>query len=152
MPDTTSDRIQQIVASVVAEEGLDVVEIQLPRFKTRQMVRIFIDKDSGVTLDDCRLISRKVAERLEIEDLFASRYVLEVSSPGLDRPLKTARDFKRNMGRSVCLVTKDVEGENRSVTGVVRQVTEEAITIETSGGTEDFFLHSIVQGKVCISI
>ncbi len=152
MADTTSDRIHQIVNGVVAEDAVEVIEIQLPRFKTKQIVRIFIDKESGVTLDDCRRISKKVGERLEIEDLFPSRYVLEVSSPGLDRPLTTVRDFKRNTGRSICLVTRDAEGEKRSVTGVVQQVAEEAITLETSGGIEEIPLRSIVQGKVCISI
>jgi ribosome maturation factor RimP len=68
-------------------------------------LRLYIDKEGGVTLDDCAAVSRQVSYKLDADDPIAQRYVLEVSSPGLDRPLHSARDFERFAGRQIRLST-----------------------------------------------
>ena len=150
MNDTTFEHVKEIVEKVVRKDGLEVVDIQFPRFKSKQVVRVFIDKEGGVTLDDCKRISMQVGEALEIEDPFPMRYTLEISSPGIDRPLKTTSDFKRNIGRTLRIMVSESTGETMSYTGVLKELKEDFIVLETSGGIKEVPLISVVKGQVCI--
>jgi ribosome maturation factor RimP len=107
-------------------------------------LRIYIDKESGVTLSDCESVSRQMSAILDVKDLLKSAYVLEVSSPGLDRPLRTDRDYKRALGRilKVNLMT-DAQGKSEQVTGKLLEATEDAVLIEEGGRTR-----SIPRGSI----
>jgi len=92
---------------------VEVVDIEFAGSMRRPTVRIFIDKTGGVTLDDCAQFSRAMSAVLDVEDPIKSSYVLEVSSPGLDRPLKRLRDFEMNTGRLARIITKEsIERQN----------------------------------------
>lgn len=95
----TIERVTEIIQPVLDDLGLELVELQLrSEGKKGLVLRIIIFKEGGVSLDDCAQVSREVGFLLEVEDPIGRSYVLEVSSPGLDRPLKTERDFERNKG------------------------------------------------------
>lgn len=94
-----------MVLPVLAGYGLELADLELKGEGRRQVLRIFIDKPGGVTLDDCAEVSRDVSALLEVEDPIEGAYTLEVSSPGLDRPLKKPRDFERHIGRLVRIKT-----------------------------------------------
>ena len=107
------DEIRGLTASAVESIGLEVVEVILRRHGRESRIRIDIDRPGagGVAIEDCRAVSRRVEDLLDDSDLIPGSYVLEVSSPGLDRPIRTDDDVRRNTGRRVIVRTHEpVEG------------------------------------------
>jgi ribosome maturation factor RimP len=102
-----SDLLREKIEPLVEEEGLDIVEFKFSRTGSSSVLRIFVDKPGGVTVDRCASLSRKLGDFLDMEDLIAGRYTLEVSSPGLDRPLVSGEDFKRKIGEKVKVFLKE---------------------------------------------
>jgi len=101
------DKARQLIEPVIAERGLELVDLELGLEGRSRVFRVFIDKEEGVTLDDCVEVSRDIDPILDVEDLIPSAYRLEVSSPGLDRPLRTPSDFQRFQGERVKVKTKE---------------------------------------------
>ena len=97
--------IQSLVDPILDDFGLERVDLEFKREGAGQVLRIFIDKPGGVSLDDCVNVSREVSAILEVEDPISKAYRLEVSSPGLDRPLRKAEDFERFSGQQVKIKT-----------------------------------------------
>ncbi len=95
--------IRNLVHPILDDFGLECVDLEFKREGQGQLLRIFIDKPGGVSLDDCVTVSREVSAILEVEDPIRRAYRLEVSSPGLDRPLKKAEDFERFAGAEVTI-------------------------------------------------
>jgi len=105
------DLIWDLVEPVVESEGTELVQVECLRMKSRWLVRIYIDKEGGVTLDDCAGISHQVGDLLDVHNIPVGPYTLEVSSPGLDRPLAREKDFIAFKGHAVKIRTKgDIEG------------------------------------------
>src|SRR5438094_10439812 len=101
-----AERVREIAERVAASSGLEVVDVELRGGGKARMLRIFIDKPAGVTHEDCANLSREVSTILDVEDVIpGNSYVLEVSSPGLDRKLSRAADFQRFTGSRVKLTT-----------------------------------------------
>jgi len=98
-------RIEALVMPILDDLGFELVDLQLAQDGHQLALRIFIDKPGGITLDDCVTVSRETSAILEIEDPIKSAYRLEVSSPGLDRPLKKPADFERFAGQKIKLKT-----------------------------------------------
>lgn len=99
------DKIKGIAEPILRSLGLDLVGIEYSGSQKGGALRIFIDREPGVTLDDCEKVSRYIGHALDLEDPISHRYTLEVSSPGLDRPLKRREDFLRSIGKKVKLKT-----------------------------------------------
>lgn len=113
------ERIRQIAERVAGSEGLEVVDVEFRGSGPRSLLRIFIDKPSGVTHRDCELVSSQVSAILDVEDFISSSYTLEVSSPGLERRLHRPADYTRFTGKKVKLILREpVEGQ-RSYTGTL---------------------------------
>jgi ribosome maturation factor RimP len=100
--------LEKLITPILAGFALELVDLELKGEGHRQVLRIFIDKPGGVNLDDCAEVSREISALFEVEDPIPGAYVLEVSSPGLDRPLKKLRDFERSVGRLVKLRTHEL--------------------------------------------
>lgn len=120
------EEIRRLVEPVLEEQGLELVEVQFRQENIGWVLRIIIYKQQGVTIDDCTFVSKEVSRLLDVEDLIAQKYHLEVSSPGLDRPLKTERDFLRNRGEKVKVTVEDETGAE-TVTGRIEDVREAAL-------------------------
>jgi len=108
--------------------GVDLVERDLFGAGKRKILRIFIDKDGGVDVEDCARVSRCLSEELDKEEnsgIIEGAYTIEVSSPGLDRPLKTKRDFERNLGKKL-----RVECDGKTIKGILKSVGETSITLD----------------------
>jgi ribosome maturation factor RimP len=99
------ERVRTIALGILEFAGMELVHLELKREPGGWFLRLFIDKEGGVTLDDCSHVSRQLSAQLDVEDPIEQRYTLEVSSPGLDRPLYTDRDYERFAGRQVRLST-----------------------------------------------
>ncbi|MBI5740324.1 MAG: ribosome maturation factor RimP [Nitrospirae bacterium] len=98
-------RIAEIIGPVINSLGVELDSVEFNRMGGRGLLRVFIEKESGVTLDDCERVSREVEAALDVEDPVPYAYVLEVSSPGLDRPLRQPKDFKKFTGKTARVVT-----------------------------------------------
>lgn len=106
--DKNVEQVLADLATQVADEcGYELVEVNLLGRGKKAIIRVFIDKEGGITLHDCEVFSRSFETLLDVEDPLAGSYTLEVSSPGLDRPLKNLHDFRRSVGKLVRIVTKE---------------------------------------------
>ena len=93
------DAVKAVGERVASRHGCELVDVEIKRGSGAALVRLFVDKTGGIGVDDLKLLSQEVSAILDVEDPVQSSYTLEVSSPGLDRPLVSARDFERNVGR-----------------------------------------------------
>jgi ribosome maturation factor RimP len=108
---TYKEKIRELIEPVLEDEHLELVEVECLKMKTRWMVRIFMDKAGGVTLEDCTGISHQVGDILDVHDIPPGTYTMEVSSPGLDRPLARDKDFLKYRGSKVCVrVDQKIDG------------------------------------------
>jgi ribosome maturation factor RimP len=116
--------VTDLIGPLLKAQGFELVELQLQRNKGRWLVRVFADGEDGISLEDCRRLSLEIGHVLDTEDLIPSSYVLEVSSPGLDRPLRTARDFRRQCRRMVTVFLHAPLMGRTQYTGRVAEVAE----------------------------
>ncbi|MCK5091313.1 MAG: ribosome maturation factor RimP [Gammaproteobacteria bacterium] len=117
--------LQNLVEPVVTSMGYDFVGLEVHSQPQGSLLRIYIDKDDGITADDCQRVSHQVSGVLEVEEPISGNYTLEISSPGLDRPLFTEEHFKRFAGNDVKIrVGSPVDGR-RKFTGRLQGVDEE---------------------------
>ncbi len=96
-----ASRVAEIAGPVAASLGMELVDLEYKREGRAMVLRLFVDREGGVTLDDCAQVSRELSEILDVEDFIHGHYTLEVSSPGLNRPLKKDADYERYRGRLV---------------------------------------------------
>ncbi|MEM8968306.1 MAG: ribosome maturation factor RimP [Bacteroidota bacterium] len=124
------DIISEWTSSILQEKDqrFFLVDIRVNQTPAGTKVIIHIDGDEGVSIDTCAEVSRALANRLEEEDLMNEKYVLEVSSPGLDQPLKLHRQYQKNVGRTIKILTQD----NQTIKGVLVDVSDEEIGVETA--------------------
>ncbi len=127
--DLITERVRRIAADIVGECGFELVRVEMAGTKRDLVIRIFIDKKGGITLDDCSTVSRGIEDILDTEDLIPSKYVLEVSSPGIERELYSLADFVRFTGKLAKVKTKfEIDGQKTFV-GTIEGVEGETITI-----------------------
>ena len=93
--------IEELVSPIVDDKGFEIVDIEYVKEAGEYYLRVFLDKEGGISLNDCEAVSRELSEILDVKDPIKDNYFLEVSSPGLDRPLKKDKDFVRYQGRDV---------------------------------------------------
>jgi len=127
-----TSKLDSLVLGACSRSGVDLVEKDLFGAGNRKILRIFIDKDGGVSVENCASTSRYLSEELDKEEnanLIDGAYTIEVSSPGLDRPLKTKRDFERNLGRRLRITQN-----GKFLKGVLKSVNGVSIVLETANG------------------
>ena len=110
---TPEKRIEEIAAGLLPSLGLELVEVEYKREGHGMVLRLYIDRPGGVTLDDCSEVSRELSALLDVEDVIPGRYTLEVSSPGLNRPLTKEADYLRSIGRLVKIRTRLLTPDDR---------------------------------------
>ena len=111
------EKIREMAQRVATSEGLHLVDVELKGNTSNLLLRVYIDKVGGVSHADCALVSEQLSAMLDVEDLFPGRYVLEVSSPGLDRKLTKPSDFTYFVGRRARLVLREAMGEQKVLEG-----------------------------------
>ena len=121
--ETIRQSIAKIVEPLLQMQGFELVELQLQQRKGQWLVRVFADAEGGISLENCQSLSRDIGQAFDAEALIATSYVLEVSSPGLDRPLRTARDFQRQRQRMVTVFLNSPHMGQVRQTGRVAAVT-----------------------------
>ena len=151
------DRIRDIAERVARSYHLEVFDVQNRRESQGWVVRIYLDRpaseeaglspgepDAGVSIEDCERVSRDVSAILDVEDLIGHAYTLEVSSPGLDRPLRRADDYRRFSGRLAKIVVSEPVDNQKHLAGRLRGLERETVLLEGHGGR----LHRIPMSSI----
>jgi len=128
------DRTKALIQAVVAAEGLELVDVEFKGGLNHRILRIYIDKPSGVNHNDCQRVSEQLGTELEVEDLVPGAYTLEVSSPGLTRKLSGAKDFEKACGRLVKVQTNEAVDGLRSFRGVLTEFDGQLLTVVQKNG------------------
>ena len=136
--DTYEAKAEQLISPIVSANGFELVDVEYVKEGSNWYLRAYIDKPGGITIDDCELVSRAFSQELDREDFIEDSYIMEVSSPGLLRPLKKDKDFERNLGKAVELKTFRMIDRQKDFTGILKAYGKESITIETEDGEKIF--------------
>lgn len=136
-------KLNEISTKVAEERGYEIVEVAYKKATPHSLVSVFIYKEDGISLDDCDTMSRAIEEELDKEDIIEESYYLEVSSPGLDRPIKTQDDLRRNKGKLVeAKLFAPIDG-NKLYEGVLASYTKDTVTLDNEGKEVELPLKSI---------
>jgi ribosome maturation factor RimP len=131
------ERVRQIAGEVAQKRGFEFVKSEIAGTKRSPLVRIFIDKPEGLSVEDCADVSRDIESILDAEDLIPSKYVLEVSSPGLERELLSADDFRRFSGKLAKVTTSSETDGSKTTIGRIGSVSDDGkITLNLRDGEE----------------
>ena len=124
------NRVRELLLPILEEGGFELVDVEFVREPVGWVLRIYADRpEGGITISDCQWISERIGTLLDVEDLIPHAYNLEVSSPGLDRPLKTRRDFERHVGIVVKIKTHEPMDNQRNFKGEIVSTSERGVTI-----------------------
>ena len=141
------ERIAKPVAEIIEKEGLELVELSISDRGHKTLVRVFADRPGGgISIDECARLSGKLSDWFDLENVFERAYILEVSSPGLDRPLASRRDFERKLGREL-RVWLSQNGQTLEVSGKLLAVGEDGLLLQTDAGEKRFSFETVVRGK-----
>ncbi len=127
--DELKEKIINMIEPLLVDLGMELVDAELKRSKGKMLLRVFIDREGGVTIDDCESASREIEALLDVEDPIPASYVLEVSSPGLDRPLKKPADFKRFCGSKVRIVTAEPVDMQTFFVGKIDTASDDSVVL-----------------------
>jgi ribosome maturation factor RimP len=145
------EKIRSIAERVVTSEGLALVDVELKGGRSNTLLRIYIDKAGGVSHADCQLVSEQVSAILDVEDPFPGSYVLEVSSPGLDRKLVKPSDYEHFVGRRARLVLREPLGEQKVIEGRLAGYDAGRVTLDLGeAGRAELQLDNIQKGRLVI--
>jgi len=142
------DKIRELISASIEDAGFELVEMKLSRYKRQSRLQLFIDSDDGIKIDDCARISKLVGPLLDDSGLFKYGYAIEVSSPGLDRPLETARDFRRRTGETVEVFFIDTDIP--SSRGKLVSANDRYIELQTEDGKNKYDLVGVRVGKIIV--
>lgn len=169
------DAVRTIAEPLAAEHGLELVDVEWSSARGSQILRVTIDRPEeeldvdagapddlsvdgtmavdGVTLDDCVRLSRELSATLDVEDLVSVRYTLEVSSPGLDRPLRSARDFRRQRGRLAKVKLRQPASDGQRVLrGRLLEVSDTSFSMDVDGNVHDVQLEDVDEAKLVFEL
>jgi ribosome maturation factor RimP len=129
---------------------IKLVDVEYKKIGKNWTLRVLIDKNQGVTVFDCQKLSREIEDLIEIHELIKDHYVLEVSSPGLDRPLTKESDFIRNKGKQIQVNTYSPINNSKINTGTIRDFSNSTLFLENKKDTLEIPLITIMQAKLII--
>jgi len=127
------DRVGELVAPYLAEHGIELVEITYKRMQEGMTLRLLVDTPAGVRMDECEALNNFLSETLDRENVIEEHYLIEVSSPGLDRPMKSDRDFERHLGKDIEVTTYEAIDGRKTHEGRFVGMNKEEIVMERGG-------------------
>ncbi len=145
-----TESIIALIEPVIEEEALELVDVEYKKFGRNWTLRVYIDKDGGITVDDCQKVSRQIEDMIEIDELISNAYVLEVSSPGLDRSLKKEREFLKFRDKPIRVKTFAPVGDRKNFNGTIRDCKNQILYLVENGTISEISLDNIAQAKLII--
>lgn len=142
--------VETLVRPAVEGAGLELVEAVFRRESGRQVLRVVVDREGGVDLDTVAAVSEKLSRRLDLEDFGKGRYALEVSTPGIERPLRTSSQFQRVLGSTVKVKTAELVDGTRVHQGLLVAADEEAIVVEVDGERRRLVLTGVTSAHTVV--
>ena len=128
-------KTEAILMPIVEEHGFELVDVEYVKEGGTWYLRAYIDKPGGINVDDCEVVSRRLSDILDEKDYIEEAYILEVRSPGLGRPLKKEKEFKRSLGEEVDVRTYRMIEKQKEFTGLLKDYDDATVTIEMEDGT-----------------
>lgn len=144
--------VEQMLVPIMEENKYELVDVEYLKENGQWYLRVYADKENGITIDDCEIISRALEVKLDAEDPIDEAYILEVSSPGLDRVLKKDKDFQRYMGYSVDVKLYKAINKQKEFTGILEAFNDENITIDVDGQEMVFERSKIAMVRLTVFI
>ena len=142
--------VADLIKPTLAGNGIELVDVEYKKTGKIWVLRVFIDKNQGVTVHDCQELSREIEDLIEIHELIGDHYVLEVSSPGLNRPLKKDTDFLRNKGKRIQIKTYSPINNKKENAGTVIDFVNGTLFLENKKDILKVSLTEIAQAKLII--
>lgn len=128
------EKTEELIEPLLAQRGFELVDVEYVKEGSEYYLRVYMDKEGGITIDDCVDVSRAFNEILDREDYISDAYIFEVSSPGLDRPLKKEKDFARSIGERVLVKTYQKIDKTKEFYGILKAYDDSTVTIEGEKG------------------
>lgn len=151
--DDLTGRVMALAAPKAAGLDVELVDVEVKGSRGSRVVRLVADAEDGLDVDRIAALSREVGDALDAEDLIAGTYTLEVTSPGVDRPLRSARDLRRNVGRDVRVIRTRAaidRGEKGEVVGTLSAVDDDELTLEVRGDALVVAIDDVDHAKVVL--
>lgn len=133
------EKTEALIMPLIEANNFELWDVEWVKEGANWYLRVYIDKEGGITVDDCELISRAFDEILDKEDYISENYIFEVSSPGLDRPLKKEKDFARSIGKDVEVKLYKAINKEKEFVGILTAYDENTVTIEMDDESEMVF-------------
>ena len=134
--ETYETRTEELITPILDRMNFELVDVEYVKEGGTWYLRAYIDKEGGITVNDCEAVAREMNEILDREDFVEDSYVFEVSSPGLGRPLKKEKDYIRSMGKEVEIRTYRAINREKEFYGILSAYDENTVTIKTEDGTD----------------
>ena len=131
-------KTEEYLTPIVEEYGFELVDVEYVKEGSNWYLRAYIDKPGGITVNDCEAVSRAFSDKLDENDFIEDSYIMEISSPGLDRPLKKEKDFARSMGKLVEIRTYRPIEKQKEFCGILNAYDESSVTIDEDGQLRTF--------------
>lgn len=137
--DEYESRVEKFLIPIMEENNFELVDVEYVKEAGTWYLRAYIDKEGGIAVDDCEVISRKLGDWLDKEDFISESYILEVSSPGLGRPLKKEKDFVRSLGKDVEVRLYRMRDKQKEFTGALSAYDAQTVTLDMEDGSQMVF-------------
>lgn len=135
---------EELITPIIDAHHFELVDVEWIKEGSNWYLRVYIDKEGGITVDDCEVINREFGDVLDEKDYISENYIFEVSSPGLDRPLKKEKDFARSIGKDVEIRLYKPMDKKKEFTGTLKSYDKNSVTIELEDGQEMTFEKSFI--------
>jgi len=132
-------KTESLILPIIEKHAFELVDVEYVKEGGTWYLRAYIDKPGGITVDDCEIVNRTLSDLLDEADFIEESYILEVSSPGLGRPLKKERDYERNLEEEIEIRTYRMVNKQKEFHGILKSYDKETITIENENGEEQIF-------------
>ena len=150
--DSVIQSVIGLIEPIIHGENLDLVDVEYKKEGKYWYLRVYIDKKGGVFIEDCQKVSRQIEDMIQIDEIINSAYILEVSSPGLDRPLKKEKDFIRSLGTKVKVTTYSPIDKQRNFVGVIKDISNQTLGLDVNGALVAIPLEIIANAKLVLEL
>ena len=144
------EEIERIALPLTKDRSFELVDLEVKGKGPTTIVKVFVDRPGGITLDECSMLSEKLSVLLDLADIFPHRYTLEVSSPGLDRPLVTEADFRRKIGENVKVFLKTLVDNKNEIEGKIEDFKDRKLWLESEGETKVIAFEKIEKARIIV--